>query len=389
MSKSCVMPWIGIEINNDGRLRPCCAWDDRSVMDADGKPYNVSTHSIQEYHTSQALTDIRTRMQAGEKIPQCNKCHHEEDVGIDSMRLRKNRRFTNPVNDDSKLMSVDIKLSNLCNQKCMICNQTASSMIATENKLLFPDTMKNFNYENFNWYKNESRWDELKEIANTAQHFDFYGGEPWLIKKQWEFIRYLVDNDLAKNISINYATNGSIFEDKWFTDYFSKFKHVVILLSADGIEDTFEYVRFPGKWAAFRDNLEKIKHYHDDGVIDWMSIAYTVSAYSIHNVIDSLEFYKSINIPVWFNLANEDEFSAGLLPDDVKLDIGKHIRDNWQDDFILTDKIDYRFFDSELNRDISKVWKDVFANKTVTRDRHRGVSFGNVLPSARKWLNEE
>ena len=40
---------------------------------------------------------------------------------------------------------------------------------------------------------------------------------------------------------------------------FSKFKHVSILYSADGIEDTFEYVRYPGVWETYKENIIKRK----------------------------------------------------------------------------------------------------------------------------------
>ena len=381
------MPWIGLEINNNGEMRPCCAWRADAVRDEQGQKFNINTHTIDQYHNSKELNDVRRRLLAGEKIEQCRKCYHEESVGVRSMRVRKNAIFPADVRKDGLLKSIDIKLSNLCNQKCMICNATASSMVATENKTLFPEVMKRFRYDDFNWYKLDERWEELKQIAHTAQHFDFYGGEPWLIKKQWEFIRYLVENDLARHISINYATNGSVFEERWFEEYFPKFKSVTILFSADGTGPTFEYARYPAEWATFARSIREITKYRDSGVVNWIGIAYTVSAFSIHNVIDSLEFYKELDIPVWFNLVNEEEFRASLLPEEVKTTIKQDIHSRWQDAFVLSDKLGPEFFDAELDRTVEQRWIDLFVTKTNARDSYRGVSFGDVLPAVKDWMN--
>ena len=215
-------------------------------------------------------------------------------------------------------------------------------------------------------------------------HLDFYGGEPWLIKKQWEFIAYLVETGLSSHISLNYATNGSVFNDKWFTDYFANFKNVTILLSADGIGDTFEYVRYPAKWNVFAENIQKIIDYRDQGIIEWVGIAYTVSAFSMHNVIDSLKYYKEINVPVWFNLVNEGEFSAGVLSADAKELLWQTIEDGWQDDFLLSDQIGPEFFKAALDCDIEQKWKDLFKFKTAARDHHRDNSFAAIFPDTKE-----
>jgi organic radical activating enzyme len=381
MKKICVMPWLGIEINNNGNLSPCCVYKD-NLKDPEGNVYNINTHTLEEYINSNELTNIRTQLLEGKSLPGCIKCYDEERVNIDSMRIRKNKeyKYTFKNNAAGDLLTVDLKLSNLCNQKCVICNSVASSMIAAENKEILPDQNKDYQYKLFNWYKIEDKWEQLKNNTTQTLHFDIYGGEPWLIKKQWEFIKHLIDTGQSKNISLNYATNGSIHEDYYFTEYFSKFKKVTLLYSADGIEDTFEYNRYPGKWEIFKENILKAKQYRDNGIIEWMAVAYTISAFSIYNVIDSLNFYKDHDIPVWFNMVNEDEFKPGLLPDAAKLEILNYIKTNWRFDFNLVDNIDLLFFESELTKKIDKKWQDLFVRKINARDAHRVNKLTNILP---------
>lgn len=374
------MPWIGVEINNNGSLRPCCVYHD-TIMDKNGNKYNINTHTLEQYKESDALTEIKNKLINGEALPGCSKCYEEESLNINSMRIRKNKEYFDfdYQNNTPNFLTMDLKLSNLCNQKCVICNPTASSMIAAENKEILPD-QKNYNYRLFNWYKIEDNWKQLKNNSSNAVHFDIYGGEPWLIKKQWEFINYLVETGQSKRISLNYATNGSIHEDYFFTEYFSKFRKVTLLYSADGIEDTFEYNRYPGKWETFKENILKAKQFKDDGVIEWMAVAYTISAFSIYNVIDSLNFYKKHDIPVWLNMVNEDEFKPGLLPYLAKEEILKHIKENWRNDFTLVDNVGITFFESELYKKIDKKWQDLFIYKVNARDAYRNNKLEKILP---------
>jgi hypothetical protein len=104
----------------------------------------------------------------------------------------------------------------------------------------------------------------------------------------------------------------------------------------------------------------------------------------MHNVIDSLKYYKEINVPVWFNLVNEGEFSAGVLSADAKELLWQTIEDGWQDDFLLADPIGPEFFKAELDRDIEQKWKDLFKFKTGARDQQRGNSFADIFPDTKE-----
>ena len=381
----CVMPWVGLEINNDGGMKPCCVYAD-SLLDSDGKKFNINTHTIDEYLESDAIRVLKDDLLNNKELSGCNKCYREENVNVQSLRLRKNNRFeefTKIENnlEENNLLTVDLKLSNLCNQKCMICNTNASSMIVAENNVILPDLNLNYVSNKYHWYKNEDVWDQLMKKTLNSKHFDFYGGEPWLIKQQWKFLEYLISSGRSSEITLNYATNGSLHEDFYFTEYFSKFKHVSILYSADGIEDTFEYVRYPGVWETYKENIIKAKEFQKSNILDcWVAVAYTVSVYSIHNVIPSLNFYKDHNIPVWFNLVNEDEFSPSILPAPLRKKILDNIKENWSDDFLLVDSdINADYFEKEVTKDISDSWKHEWARRTNKRDQHRNIRFTDIL----------
>ncbi len=390
MDSFCTMPWSGVEINTDGNLRPCCEFVGSEIVDAENNtPYNISTHSLTDYMQSNELRLIKQKMLNGEYVKECSNCYFNESVGVKSLRQRKNKSIGETAKsvDEFNIKNMDIKLSNLCNQKCVICNPLASSMYAAESAIIEPDKLKNYDQEKFNWYKLKHRWDEIYESTNDLMFLDIYGGEPWLIKKQWELIEFLVKTGRSSNISLNYATNGSAFNDMWFTEYFSKFKHVTILFSADGIKDTFEYNRFPGKWSTFEENLLKAREYKDRGIVDWIGISYTVSNYSVFDIVNSLEFYSDNKIDVYLNLVNDNEYKINCMPDAVKEKLLTYLKNNWHTDFYSLDHVDVSYFEKLLNEPVTEsYWWEVFVASTNAKDKYRGNNILDIIPEFKGYV---
>lgn len=390
MDSFCTMPWSGIEINTNGDLRPCCKFADSRIIDAKSNlPFNVSTHKLNNYLWSNELRIIKQKMLNGEYVSECRKCYEEEAAGVKSLRQRKTNSIDVPITDVEyvNVKTLDIKLSNLCNQKCVICNPAASSMTAAETAIIRPDRMQGFIKDQYNWYKSETLWSEIFDIASNVTQLDFYGGEPWLIKKQWELIKYLVETGRSKNISLNYATNGSVFNDTWFTDYFSKFDRVSILFSADGIGNVFEYNRFPGNWNVFKNNIIKTKQYQYQGIVSWIGISYTISNYSAFDIIDSLKFYTKNNIEVYFNSVNENEYMINCMPLPLKEQFLTYIKDNWDDSFLTLDNIDVGYFENLLiNTNTEIDWWQVFCDVTKGKDKYRNNSISDVIPEFKGYM---
>jgi organic radical activating enzyme len=390
MDSFCTMPWNGIEINTNGHLRPCCKFAESQLTEAvNGRPFNVSTHTLNEYLNSSELRSIKQKMLNGEYVHECRKCYEEEDAGVKSLRQRKNSSINVPIKkvEHINVKTLDIKLSNLCNQKCVICNPAASSMTAAETAIIRPDRMQGFIEDQYNWYKSEQIWTEIFDITSDITHLDFYGGEPWLIKKQWELVRYLVETGRSKNISLNYATNGSVFDDKWFTDYFSKFDRVSILFSADGIGDVFEYNRFPGKWKVFENNIIKTKQYQSNGIVSWIGISYTISNYSAFDIINSLKFYTKNNIEVYFNSVNENEYMINCMPEPLKQRFLNYIKDNWDNSFLTLDNVDFAYFEKLLANNTSDInWWEVFCDVTKGKDKYRNNNILDVVPEFKGYM---
>jgi molybdenum cofactor biosynthesis enzyme MoaA len=82
------------------------------------------------------------------------------------------------------------------------------------------------------------------------------GGEPLLIKHNVKLLKKLVNTELPIRINSNISQatdSNSVFVE------LKRFKNVLWTVSADCIEDKFNYVRHGGNWDQFLNNLKTIK----------------------------------------------------------------------------------------------------------------------------------
>ena len=73
-----------------------------------------------------------------EAVDGCSNCYDIDRAGGYSYRQRFNSEFSHvdiPPSNKHTLKAMDIKLSNVCNQACVICNPYASSMVYQEMKI--------------------------------------------------------------------------------------------------------------------------------------------------------------------------------------------------------------------------------------------------------------
>jgi sulfatase maturation enzyme AslB (radical SAM superfamily) len=337
--------------------------------------------------------ELKKALMNGEQHPGCHRCWRDEAAGMASQRERYNRRYMEYQDQfidhtQFKLLSFDLKLGNTCNQMCVICTPGNSSMLASEYKIMFNGDSR-YDTEDLSWYRNPENMKQIENHLDSILHIDFFGGEPWLIKQQWKILQTLISLGRSHEVTLNYATNGSIFKEEYF-EIFSKFKKVSILFSADGIEETFEYGRYPGKWDVFKNNLNQSLSYVNPALS--INIGYTVSIYSIFNVIESLEYYASIsnktnNLKVWFNLVNNEEYSIKNLPDELKETLIKKLIQYQDTDWPTLDKNVINSFIQELQKPYSEYEWNKFKNITSRKDLHRSLAISTIIPEL-SWTNK-
>lgn len=185
----------------------------------------------------------------------CNDCKSVEQAGHLSFRQGmqsawgKEERLSGP-------RRIDITFNISCNLACRICMPESSTYWQKhlkENNISFSAPPKTLSaMEIIEWLK--------KLDLSNLRSFTFGGGETLLGNDYWEVCEYLVTLPHAKeSLMISFQTNGTQPIPKKAYELLEKFHLVKLHFSIDGIEERFNYQRWPGDWKQVTENLLSIR----------------------------------------------------------------------------------------------------------------------------------
>jgi hypothetical protein len=164
-------------------------------------------------------------------------------------------------------------------------------------------------------------------IANNLEKIDFFGGEPFLNITQLDLLEYLVQQGLSKNITLYYSTNCTNHPTERLKRAWNHFKRVEIALSIDGLEQQFEYLRWPANWTTMLEVMAHIKSLKDQ--LDCEMFVMGSLTFSIMNVwyADQLIQWIEDNIgPYYVSMVQSPDYLAvHIAPDSVKQAILDHV----------------------------------------------------------------
>ena len=334
MSLKCVNIDAGLRIQTDGSFSPCCVARHFAYKDENGNTLTAKDNSFEEAFMSPTLAKLRNDFEKGIRNPLCGDCWQEEDLGRASKRIRDNEktRLDNIVPNTPHLLEVN--LGNICNLACRMCGIGATINWKKEYNLVqepeFRKTKKELNIlgKQFNnSFTDESRiWDEIKSNMKYARHIDMYGGEPMMIKKQWDILRYCVEQGYAKDQMVSYNTNGTLHKPEYI-DILKHFKRVTISFSIDGIEDHFEYIRYPAKWPetekimeTWLDNTKHLPNFEID-----MCFSYQIT--NVLGYVKCAEWAKDRGIRIYTNgVYAPGYYNCTNIRESLKDDVIKEMR---------------------------------------------------------------
>ena len=92
----CPLPWMSVNVRNNGDLRVCCnanvGLDQGLVKKEDGSTYNLGSDGLHDFRNGKLMKEIRKAMLAGEFHPSCVRCERETNAGMQS-KINKNGGF--------------------------------------------------------------------------------------------------------------------------------------------------------------------------------------------------------------------------------------------------------------------------------------------------------
>lgn len=291
----CMAPWSHTYISPQGERRMCCASREEhsfqkqyidatndetygEVKESKTEVDDFNPMTLEEHWNSPYMKDIRKKLMAGERIPQCDVCN-DDILSVSSYRKwftgvlfkDKIQEAFDKTDDDGHtempVISFDYRYSNLCNFKCRMCGEQLSSaweaekkkhdMWSIEHQPFMQPTVK----QKMQTFQTEVAEPEFKKAISDGIVEEIYwvGGEPLMYDMHWWALEEMIANGSAKNCYLRYNSNLSRtdFKGKKLFDYLPHFKNWLMCASIDGTGDIVEFIRKGIVWDEWLDNFKE------------------------------------------------------------------------------------------------------------------------------------
>ena len=362
----CPMPWTGLMYNFDGEVKNCIRSDS-----ATGRLGNIKDNTIEEILLGPTNVTKQLNITKNKPAAGCHTCydleHGKQGFDIISDRIFYIREFKKtPLDayrtDNFDLQTIDVRWTNLCNFACVYCGPDFSSKWANELNVI-KSTPTEQQQKDFTEY--------IYRHAKNLKHVYLAGGEPLLMKENLELL-------LKLNPDVNLRINTNLSKvDTGVFDAVCGFKNVHWTVSAETIEDEFEYIRFGGRWQDFLDNLNtirKLDHKISFNVL-WFLLNYD-SVFGYVNYLKGLGFHNNSFIigalltPEYLNIRHLPQNMLNLLKTKLESKI------NNRPGYLLEDS--YRNMLHYIEQPIEKNLTRSF-EKLAVMDQRRGVDSSKIF----------
>lgn len=334
----CAAPWFQIRNENLGEYRVCCDIDHAKTQFKDFVPMRWPEHSPEQWLNSDYVKYLRENLTVGQRLPECHECWRKEAANENSVRQAINDTVTRNHGNDLEntwlatyfrnktdyhsdlLLAADIKLTNMCNFACAMCNPADSSQIYTLWKRdsdhvhvmrqidQHPDLLAKVKTS----FMDRSNHALLRDILDSGvKNIKILGGEPLLDQ---EMLDILVQRPAIQKskIGLFFVTNGSVDLTN-ITEILHGYKSVRFGVSLEGVGAVQEWVRRGANWQQIDSNLRRA---HANGI--GISVHHTRQALTAWHLPDLLDWSRSAGIEVFYTMLYEPRFlSLAVIPPDL------------------------------------------------------------------------
>ena len=272
----CLAPWVHLHALPNGKVMPCCFWDQRHKRDYYGEIQNYDDPTDLMNHDN--FKSLRKMFLDGEKHPGCNRCYGHEDNNRkgQSMRHWFNETFDNPrtrevvanTKEDGtseiNMLYLDIRFGNICNLKCRMCGYELSStwhdeLIKLQRHNGIPDEFEGAQTNKPKFIQIDC-YDKIEPFLETVEEIYFAGGEPLLYPEHLKMLYKLIELGRT-DVKIKYNTNltSLSYKGRDVVELWKKFDMVSVGASIDGMGPVVEYIRTGLNWDNFVKNFDRVK----------------------------------------------------------------------------------------------------------------------------------
>lgn len=391
----CSLAWTGITTDPDGTLRPCCVSRDHILKD-DGTTYNLGIDKLNDIYNSNFYKKLRRDMLNDVVIPGCETCYSNEKYGRESRRLINNETFKhevfNDVTSELKIQYLDLRLGNQCNLKCRMCSPVNSSMVEEEFNNHKEPILEKFYLQTTttvkDWYKTSTFNDNIDPHLPNLLTLYLTGGEPTLIKKNYDIMQRLIDNGASKKVTIIINTNMTNTNPKFY-ELIKQFNKVIIQMSIDAVNELNTYIRYPTDFNTVDKTIKDLLSVGDNVILRAGPVIQTLN---LNGLVDLFEYLESFNrqykkqvIDIRPGFVFMPDFNDIMyLPKEYKIDCFRQIY------FWMINKCQYQSqqFKNTINALKSKCYTDMFDRQKLkdfyefnaTLDKIRNTSLEQSNP---------
>ena len=353
MSNFCSRPFNELHIEENGNITPCCVMPSNRFFMGNG---------VENYFSGKPLKQLKQKFLQDERPSECEYCWKAEDVNLKTHRIDDNQKG---------IRQIHVRLNNVCNFKCRMCNPKFSSTWEIENR------KHKFFGESFTTQKDVFDYDPrllpfiVKAIRKMNLRFiNISGGEPLITDANYKFLMYLINHNVAKNVTVAYSTNLSklSYKNKDLFPLWSKFRKINLEASCDGWGPAVEYSRTGFSMKIFLTNfMRAIKYIHRiNCVVNIYSVWTLPYIEKLSTKFNKKDIYAHCFLPEFLN-------PQRLLPaDKEKL-------------FILYK--DYpnllKVYEDYISKNLPPLKQMITYNHML--DKYRGTDFFSVFPQYRKY----
>lgn len=272
----CILPFSHLSTTTIGEIRLCCRSENIG---------NIQDESLAHLWKSEKMNEVRRDLIKGVRRPECQRCWKDEDNGIVSLRKSQNiargKDYSKNVQDFFKnttpsLPTLELKLSNRCNLRCMMCSPAASTKwmktwnsvksyyttgyrdfvdrVIEENDLTNSPSLDLF-------LSNPDFIEEFTKAAVDIQMLDFAGGEPLIDPLHYKILQRMIEHGNPHKTTLRYSTNLTLlqFERLNILDLWSKFKEIHLTISIDGSRNLNAFIRHGTNPDQLETNVKEVK----------------------------------------------------------------------------------------------------------------------------------
>ena len=366
----CTYPFSSLVLHHGGTYGPCCTANEMVGTNINDEEVVLKMHDLNEkacfepyamtadeaFH-SEFMKDIRQQMMDGKKPTACSDCWDWECVGLKSKRQGMNEFYIQPNSGqhpnngefdydidemvkNPRLRSLDLKFNNKCNLHCLMCSSGSSDMwvpldIKMHNYLALQNVTKEQDLDLYiddshrqSWVPEEfpeSLFEEIKSLVPQLQEIQCTGGEPFINVHFIELLKYIIDTGHAEHISLEVTTNGTKFVTE-VMELLTHFRHIRMLISVDGTNETYDYIRAPYSYDLLLKRLKVLDEYFVSGRIKgWTEISAVAMSYNMFDfqnlstIVEDLKYEEfRVDGNINFSLHNMDNpLHIKWLPDSL------------------------------------------------------------------------